>query len=999
MDTIFFLLLVSLVLPLGTLFSQENGKIYGIVTDQTTGEALIGANVTLKGTSLGTSSDIDGKYMLFPIPAGSYTLVARYVGYKGQEFPVEVKSGAELEKSFSLQAQAIEGEEVVVTAQARGQKAAINQQISSNTIGNIVSAERIHELPDASAAAALSRLPGVSLMNGDQIVIRGIQAKLNTVLINGIQLPSTDMTNRSTNLGFISSNMLSGIEVTKTLTPDMDANTIGGVVNLRLREAPKEFKFDVFVQGNYNNQDKTTDNYKTWVSVSDRFFNDKLGVFIQGNADRSNTGDDVAGAAYGGVSFNNDDWYYGQMNNFTFTDEEHITNNNGASVILDYVLPHGKLVFQNTYAHTLSNNINYTTQLAFNPNDVTYSAVRNKYGKDLYINALQGEYLIGDVKVEMTVSHSFTNQYTRIRYGDAGENFSFTNPWQDPYPRDASGGIMIINQATLTPEDVYNLQILPTDKDSAYLGGWIMARSEAFVQHLYNTAVDITIPVSFSTDVSTKFKVGGKFYRTTRSNNLDSWFTGSSDPDTYDRVHNFIPGKYLTQVEQNRLMFGDIMDYNYAKDRGQYYLGGRYSFKYALNRDKYDEFLSISKTGWANPIHWARTWQDDFNGAESFSSGYLMGTFDIGSRLSIIGGARFEHYNMKYKANFDYVTHSVYGDAKLYDTLNTVDRNDDNVFPNAQIRYKFTDWADVRIAYSKGISRPDYRAIVPSTYYEPGGGANAGNTKLKPAISTNYDLALSIYDDQIGLFTVSPFYKKITNLFYRADIYYKNLSNFDVSFPDSSFFIRVGAQAPSASQKINSYVNNPNPGYITGIELDWQTNFWYLPKPFNTVVLNINYTKSWSDMEYHQVKNNAVRYIDPADGRYKTKYVTVDTIYKARLLYQADDVLNIALGIDYKDFSGRISFNMQGNVITNISSNANREGDQYTGNIYRWDFTLQQKLPIPGLSVMLSGINIFHNPVYTYQKFKKYGSSVVTENLASTRYSPSIFELTLRYAI
>jgi len=86
-------------------------------------------------------------------------------------------------------------------------------------------------------------------------------------------------------------------------------------------------------------------------------------------------------------------------------------------------------------------------------------------------------------------------------------------------------------------------------------------------------------------------------------------------------------------------------------------------------------------------------------------------------------------------------------------------------------------------------------------------------------------------------------------------------------------------------------------------------------------------------------------------------------------------------------------------VITNISSNANREGDQYTGNIYRWDFTLQQKLPIPGLSVMLSGINIFHNPVYTYQKFKKYGSSVVTENLASTRYSPSIFELTLRYAI
>jgi outer membrane receptor protein involved in Fe transport len=84
------------------------------------------------------------------------------------------------------------------------------------------------------------------------------------------------MNNRSTNLGFISSNMLSGIEVVKALTPDMDANTIGGVVNLKLREAPSGLHFDVLAQGNYNYSDRNANNYKFWASVSQRFFNDKL---------------------------------------------------------------------------------------------------------------------------------------------------------------------------------------------------------------------------------------------------------------------------------------------------------------------------------------------------------------------------------------------------------------------------------------------------------------------------------------------------------------------------------------------------------------------------------------------------------------------------------------------------------------------------------------------------------------------------------------------------
>jgi TonB-dependent receptor len=1009
--------MVSFMLPLSILFSQESGKIYGIVTDQSTGEALIGANITLKGTSLGTSSGIDGKYTLYPIPSGSYTLVARYIGYKGQEFPIEVKAGSNLEKIFSLVTQAIEGEEVIVTAQAKGQKSAINQQLSSNTISSVVSSERIHELPDASAAAALSRLPGVSLQDGDKVVIRGIQAKLNTILINGIQLPSTDINNRSTSLGFISSNMLSGIEVIKTLTPDMDANTIGGTVNLRLREAPSDFHADVFAQGNFNNQDKTTDNYKSWVSVSDRFLDDKLGVFIQGNADRSNGGADKLSASYGGTYLNGDNWHFGNLNNFTLNDEVNINSTNGVSIILDYVLPHGKIVMQNTYAHNLNNNITYQEQLFISPNNyIDYHALRNKYGRDIYMNALQGEYYFGDVKAEFTASHSYTNQYTYIRYGDNGENFNFNNHFDNPNNPintnepfiDASGKRIDYNdpaRLAFNFDTVYNIRVNPMNADSASLSGWAMLRAENFYQHLYNTSVDITIPVAFSSDFSSKFKIGGKFYRTTRNNIYTSWFTGTGDDDLYAKVHNFVAGKYLNKdQEAHKLMFVDVMDKNYAGGRGKYFLGGKYDFTYALDRDKYDEFITLSRTGWAEPaIHYANTFANTFDGSEMFSAGYIMGTFDIGSKLTILGGVRFEHYNMKYHAIWDYVTHSVYGDAVPLDTLNRCDRNDDNVFPNVQVRYKITDWADIRVAYSKGISRPDYNAIAPRTYYARAENVYAGNPLLKPAVSTNIDLALSAYSDKLGLFTISPYYKEIVDMFYYTSIYYSNLSSFNVSFPDSAFFTAVKGVAPNASEKIGSYINNSNPGYLRGLEIDWQTNFWYLPKPLNALVLNINYTKTWSDMAYNQVNNSVGRVKDttnPAHPIYRNIYLSKDTVYHARLLNQADNVLNIAVGIDYKDFSARISFNMQGNVVTYIASDAqNREGDQYTGNIYRWDFTIQQKLPIPGLSIMLSGENIFHNPQYTYQKFKLLGSSVPTEQVASVAYYPSIFELTLRYSM
>jgi hypothetical protein len=129
-------------------------------------------------TSLGASTDIDGRYTIRDVPPRSYTLRATYIGYREKEVAVEVKEGETIKQDFKLTAVGVEGEEVVVTAQAAGQKEAINRQLSSMPIVNIVSRARIQELPDANAAESVSRLPGVSLIRtggeGSKVVIRGL---------------------------------------------------------------------------------------------------------------------------------------------------------------------------------------------------------------------------------------------------------------------------------------------------------------------------------------------------------------------------------------------------------------------------------------------------------------------------------------------------------------------------------------------------------------------------------------------------------------------------------------------------------------------------------------------------------------------------------------------------------------------------------------------------------------------------------------------------------
>ena len=160
----FFVIIFSLLFLTQTFIQAQNGKVRGTITDATNGDVLPGSNVIFKEFSIGAAADFEGEYIVFAVPVGTHTMTVSYLGYNQKDIEVTVVANRTLELNVELDPLVIEGDEVLITAQASAQQQAINQQLTSKTIKNIVSKKQIEELPEANAAEAVARLPSQSIL-------------------------------------------------------------------------------------------------------------------------------------------------------------------------------------------------------------------------------------------------------------------------------------------------------------------------------------------------------------------------------------------------------------------------------------------------------------------------------------------------------------------------------------------------------------------------------------------------------------------------------------------------------------------------------------------------------------------------------------------------------------------------------------------------------------------------------------------------------------------
>ncbi|HTY38587.1 MAG TPA: carboxypeptidase-like regulatory domain-containing protein, partial [Bacteroidota bacterium] len=203
------IILAILLLPM-TAFAQAT--LTGVVSDSLTHEKLVGVNVVLVGTGMGAATNIEGLYKIMSIPPKQFKVQISCIGYEVKTIDVDFTKNPNRKLDVQLTSTVIQGQEVVITGQMRGQVAAVNQQVSSKTIINVVSEERIKELPDANAAEAIGRLPGVALQRSggeaNKIVLRGMSSEFGSVSVDGVRIPATDADSRGVDLSMISQGSL-----------------------------------------------------------------------------------------------------------------------------------------------------------------------------------------------------------------------------------------------------------------------------------------------------------------------------------------------------------------------------------------------------------------------------------------------------------------------------------------------------------------------------------------------------------------------------------------------------------------------------------------------------------------------------------------------------------------------------------------------------------------------------------------------------------------------
>jgi TonB-dependent receptor len=254
------------------------------------------------------------------------------------------------------------------------------------------------------------------------------------------------------------------------------------------------------------------------------------------------------------------------------------------------------------------------------------------------------------------------------------------------------------------------------------------------------------------------------------------------------------------------------------------------------------------------------------------------------------------------------------------------------------------DWLQLRLAYTETITRPDYIQYAPITRMNSTfGELRAANGLLKPAHSANYDASVSVYENYVGLFTVSGFYKSIDDLVLEV--------NFNLHPDVPPTLLPEGTNVPNdwyrgpnrRTPNVTTYINNPFEAKYKGIELDWQTHFWYLPSFLNGLVLNINYTYIFSETEYQGI------YLVNSDSIINRRPITylqtlkTDSTRVGRMPDQPTHIANLTLGYDLGGFSTRFSVLFQSDNSSFVHS-SRPHFDTFSGEYIRLDLALRQKI-------------------------------------------------------
>ncbi|MEO5891434.1 MAG: TonB-dependent receptor [Ferruginibacter sp.] len=895
---------------------------------------LPGASVAITPGKSGGVTDQNGELLLSDVPAGKYTLVISYIGYQRKEESISVNTGT-TELTEILSANAVLNKEVVVMGdRLKGQSKALNQQKNSGNITNIISADQMGRFPDANIGDAIKRVPGITMQNDQgearNIVIRGMGPEFNSVTFNGERIPSAEGDNRRVQMDLIPTDMVQTVEVNKTLTADMDADAIGGSVNLVTRSAPNGLRLSGTVAGGFNpvrnNGFIGTANF----IVGNRFANDKIGFIVNGSYNRNVFGSDNVESVWSkdanGKLFVSD-------HDVRVYNEMRIRRSIAATI--DF-----KLSPLHTISITGSYNWRDDKENRFrlrhryrgdandpDPAELIYDGSGNitgysngevlrqtKGGLDNGRNesrrledqrvrslAVKGSHLFGKLKADWSVQYAKASEKRpNERYFAMGRR-----------------GITIT-------QDISSNEF-PLLTDATELTGYtrLSELTEQF-QDQYerdlNAKLNFELPLSIINSQKGTLKFGARIRakKKVRDNNFFS----------YSPVTSFGNISLLPLLDKTNTGFYPGSKYIAGQFIDPKYLGGL-DFKNASLFEETDE-----------PAEYLA---GNYEATETITAGFAELNQHFTDKFSARVGLRIEHTAINYTGNIVENEEDFKGVAKLKNGYT-------DVLPSINLRYAATDNFIIKAAWTNALARPKYYDLVPYFNINPNDLIlSAGNPTLEPVRSSNLDLMAERYFKSVGIISGGLFFKKIDKFFYSYIDKNYTTSKFASDFPNVNNPIGTGETWEFTQRR------NGDGATLWGFEAAIQRQFDFLPGFWKGFGIYVNYTYTHSKAQgIYDGSGNLVR-------------------SNVKLPGAAPHIFNTSLSYENKKIVARLSANFTSSYVDD-SDDAGYNADAFFDRYYSKQFFLDANASYAftkKIRLFAEANNLTNQPLRYYQGVKE----------------------------
>ena len=619
-------------------------------------------------------------------------------------------------------------EVMTIIGQAAQMEQALEEQRLSNNTESVVHADAIGQLPDENAAEALQRVPGISVERdqgeGRFVRVRGLGADLNSVTINGTLVPAPESDRRAVAMDVLPSELIQSLSVVKTLTPDMDANSLGGTIEV---ESLSGFDHDglfysLSTEASYD--DNTGDTspevsgaFSNRFSVGDGVDNLAIATALSW-ADRSFGSDNVET----GGAWDFDDPAGARLEELEERRYDISRERAGIGFNVDYRPDDDTELYLRTLYSRFkdsetrhANVIEFTdAQLAGERGDAEGAREIKDREETQEIKSLVigGERQLGDWKVAAQYGYSEAEEDSPLHTPGAvfEGNDDFLNAgYNDSKQPNLSIDDAFYDPANFSLAEIEREQGLTTDTEQ-------------------NIRVDLTRDW-FMADLPSQLQFGAKFSTREKDNNLDVW--AYEDFDSYGFTDDQLS---LEQFVSGTTRLGPKISAS-ALER---LLSG-------LNpADFYDDEESRI---------------NDFTIQENINAAYLMNTVDIDD-LRIIAGLRYEGTRLKTEG-----TGLNEGVFESVDTRNSYH----HWLPGLHAIYQLGANSQLRASWTNSVVRPTFGQLFPG-FVVDGNEAEFGNPNLKPLESSNLDLGIEHYMGRAGAVSAFVFYKDIENFVYDADL-------------------------------------------------------------------------------------------------------------------------------------------------------------------------------------------------------------------------------------